>query len=77
MTIKINNYEIHPSKNEMFFDLCIKTEKELKILEYGVPLKYLLLKLAHQEVNSRESIYTLKEYVNEITKCIKKYLNND
>ena len=78
MIIKINNYEIKPSdKNNLhFFDLYDISNKP-KVIEYGVPLQHLLIKLAHYEVNSRDQEYTLEQYVTELTNCIKKYLKND
>lgn len=78
MIIKINNYEIKPSdKNNLhFFDLY-DTSSKPKVIEYGVPLQHLLIKLAHYEVNSKDQEYTLEQYVTELTKCIKKYLKND
>ena len=55
MIIKINNYEIKPSdKNNLhFFDLY-DTSSKSKVIEYGVPLQHLLIKLAHYEVNSKD-----------------------
>lgn len=78
MIIKINNYEIKPSdKNNLhFFDLYDISNKP-KVIEYGVPLQHLLIKLAHYEVNSKDQEYTLEQYVTELTNCIKKYLKND
>lgn len=80
MIIKISNkYEVKPSdKNNLhFFDLIDVSSDKPKIVEYGVPLQHLLIRLAHYEVNSKEWECTLDEYVDEIMKCIKKYLTND
>ena len=75
MIIKIHNFDLWPADNRdlHFFDLYDVSSKP-KVIEYGVPLQHLLIKLAHYEVNSKDQEYTLEQYVTELTNCIKKYL---
>jgi hypothetical protein len=76
MIIKIDKYELHPSKNGNFFDVYEVIEEKPKVIEYGVPLSYILLKIAHYELNSVDKVYTLKEYIDNIKILIQKYLKN-